>query len=77
MSRRGTCYDNAQDESFWSRLKTEWLDGGRFPGLEEARPELAHYIACYNDERRHSALAYRSPSHFATQLQTTSDKCPA
>ena len=72
MSRRANCYDNAQAESFWSRLKTELLDGGSFPGLEEARLELAHYIAYYNDERRHSALGYRSPNHFETQLQTTS-----
>ncbi len=72
MSRRGNCYDNAQAESFWSRLKTELLDGGSFPGLEEARLELSHYIAYYNEERRHSALGYRSPNHFETQLQTTS-----
>ena len=77
MSRRGNCYDNAQAESFWSRLKTELLDGGSFPGLEEARLELSHYIAYYNDERRHSALAYHSPNHFETHLQSTSEKCPA
>ena len=29
MSRRGNGYDNAHAESFWSRLKTELLDGGR------------------------------------------------
>ena len=72
MSRRGTCYDNAQAESFWSRLKTELLDGGSFPSLEEARLELSHYIAYYNDERRHFALRYHSPNHFETHLQTTS-----
>jgi transposase InsO family protein len=77
MSRRGNCYDNAQAESFWSRLKTELLDGGSFPGLEEARLELAHYIAYYNDQRRHSALAYRSPNHFEIYLKTTPEKCPA
>ena len=72
MSRRGTCSDNAQAESCWSRLKTELLDGGSFPSLEEARLELSHYIAYYNDERRHSALGYHSPNHFETHLQTTS-----
>ncbi|WP_317191395.1 integrase core domain-containing protein [Hymenobacter guriensis] len=77
MSRRGNCYDNAQAESFWSRLKTELLDGGSFPSLEEARLELAHYIAYYNSERRYSALAYRSPNRFETYLQTTSKECPA
>ena len=71
-SRRGNGYDNAQAASFWSRLKTELLDGGRLPGLEEARLELAPYIAYYNDERRHSALGYQSPNHFETLLQTTS-----
>ncbi|TGE20538.1 hypothetical protein E5K00_21325 [Hymenobacter aquaticus] len=63
MSRRGNCYDNAQAESFWSRLKTELLDGGRFPGLEEARLDRSHCIAYNNKERRHSALVYRSPNH--------------
>jgi putative transposase len=27
QSRRGDCYDNAQAESLWSRLKTEVLEG--------------------------------------------------
>ena len=35
MSRRGNCYDNAHAESVWSRLKTELLDGGSFPGLPQ------------------------------------------
>jgi putative transposase len=76
MSRRGNCYDNAHAESFWSRLKTELLDGGSFPGLTEARLEISHYIAYYNAERRHSALAYQSPNYFETLLQTTSQLCP-
>jgi transposase InsO family protein len=61
MSQQGNCHDNAQAESFWSRLKTELLDGGSFPGLAEMRLEVAHYIAYYNDERRHSSLDYQSP----------------
>ena len=62
MSRHGNCYDNAPAKSFWSRLKTELLDGGSFPGLVEARLEVNHYIAYYNAERRHSALAYKHPT---------------
>ena len=77
MSRRGNCCDNAHAESFWSRFKAELLDGGHFPGLEEAKLEISHHIAYYNAERRHSARAHRSPNRFETQFQTTSHGCPA
>ena len=81
MSRRGNWYDNAlpgttHAESFWSRFKAELLDGGSFPGLTEAKLEISHHIACYNAERRHSALGYQSPNHFEMQLETTSQLCP-
>ena len=69
MSRKGNCYDNAQAESFWSRLKTELLDGGSFSGLEEVRLELAYYIAYYNHERRQSALGYYSPTTSKTNCK--------
>ena len=67
MNRRGNCYDNAlpgttHAESFWSRLKTELLDGGSFRNLTEARLEISHYLA---------------PNHFETQFQTTSQLCAA
>ena len=77
MSRRGNCYDNAHAESFWSRLKTELLDGGTFPSLAEARLEISHYIAYCNAKRWHSALGYRAPNHFESHLQTTSRLCGA
>jgi len=77
MSRRGNCYDNAHAESFWSRLKTELLDGGSFRNLTEARLEISHYLAYYNAERRHSALGYLAPNHFETHFQTTSQLCAA
>ncbi|GAA4035095.1 hypothetical protein GCM10022409_19600 [Hymenobacter glaciei] len=53
------------------------LDGGSFPGQEEAKLEISHYVAYYNAERCHSALGYHSPNHFETHLQTTSQLCPA
>jgi transposase InsO family protein len=72
MSRRGNCYDNAHAESFWSRLKTELLDGGSFRNLAEARLEISHYIAYYNAERCHSALGYLAPNHFEINFLTAS-----
>lgn len=77
MSRRGNCYDNAHAESFWSRLKTELLDGGNFRNLTEARLEISHYLAYYNAKRRHSALGYLAPNHFETHFQTASQLCAA
>jgi putative transposase len=76
-SRRGNCYDNAHAESFWSRLKTELLDGGSFRNLSEARLEISHYLAYYNAERRHSALGYLAPNHFESHFQPASQLCAA
>jgi putative transposase len=77
MSRRGNCYDNAHAESFWSRLKTELLDGSSFHSVAEARLQISHYLAYYNAESRHSALGYVAPNHFETHFQTTSQFCAA
>jgi putative transposase len=76
-SPRGNCYDNAHAESFWSRLKTELLDGGSFRNLVEARLEISHYLAYYNAVRCHSALGYLAPKHFETHFQTASRLCAA
>ena len=63
-SRRGNCDDNAHAESFWSRFKTELLDGGSFRNLTEARLEISQYLTYNNAERRHSARRYLAPNHF-------------
>ena len=69
-ARPGNPYDNAQAEAGWSTLKTELLPhGGAFASLEEARLEVAYYLDTYfNLDRRHSALGYRSPHQFETDL---------
>ena len=62
MSGKGNCYDNAQAESFWARLKTELLEGGAFRSVEEARIDTFSYIdGYYNRIRRHSALGLPKP----------------
>ena len=72
FSRLGNPYDNAQAEAGWSTLKTELLLGGTpFASLEEVRLEVAHYLnTCFNLDRRHSALGYRSPHQFEHDLKT-------
>lgn len=76
-SRRGNCYDNAHADLFWSRFKAESIDGGSFPNLESARPEISHYVSYYNAKRCHSALGYVCPQRFESHFQTTSQIYPA
>lgn len=68
MSGRGNCYDNAQAESFFSRFKTELIEGGAFEDIEQARSEIFSYIeGYYNRVRLHSSLGYKSPMEFEAE----------
>ncbi len=70
MSGKGNCYDNAQSESFFSRLKAELIEGGAFEDVEQARSETFSYIeGYYNRVRLHSGLGYLSPLEFEKQLE--------
>jgi len=44
MSGKGSCYDNAQEESYFSRFKAELVECGIFSSVEEARSEVFGYI---------------------------------
>ena len=71
MSGKGSCYDNAQAESFFSRFKAELLEGGVFEDIEQARSEIFSYIeGYYNRIRLHSGLGYLSPLEFEMELKT-------
>ncbi len=75
MSGKGNCYDNAQAESFWARLKTELLEGGAFRSVEEARSETFSYIeGYYNRIRRHSTLGYISPEEFEKRFEISKNE---
>ena len=70
MSGKGNCYDNAQAESFFSRFKTELIEGGAFEDIEQARMEIFSYIeGYYNRVRLHSGLDYKSPMEFELELK--------
>lgn len=62
MSRKGNCYDNAPMESFWGKLKTEWLYGRKFKTRQEAKKAIFEYIELfYNRRRSHSGNDYEPP----------------
>lgn len=62
VGRTGICYDNAMAESFFGKLKTEWLHHRQFETKAEARREIIRYIeGFYNTRRLHSTLDYRPP----------------
>jgi len=81
QSRRGDCYDNAQAESLWSRLKTEVLEVRErpvFADLADAQASVADYFDYYNHERLHSSIDYQTPYHAHQQLlQLSALNCPA
>ena len=62
VGRTGSCFDNAQAESFNAALKVERVNRTVYPTREHARADVARYIEFrYNTKRLHSALGYRTP----------------
>jgi transposase InsO family protein len=65
MSAKGNCYDNAVAESFFGKLKTEFVNHEKFISRKEAKSGMFQYIEIYfNRERKHSTLNYLSPLQF-------------
>jgi len=69
MSRKGDCWDNAPCESWFGKLKSEWIyPHGIYETREEAKSSIIEYIEMfYNSERVHQALGYRTPNEFETE----------
>lgn len=63
MSGKGDCWDNAPCESFWGKLKTEWIyQRCRFKNLEEAKLAIFEYVeGYYYNTRLHQSLDYQTP----------------
>jgi putative transposase len=75
MSRKGNCWDNAPVESFFGKLKTEWMTRDDYETREQATLELFKYIDLfYNRQRRHAAINYQSPAAFEQQHQARTAK---
>ena len=68
MGSVGDCYDNAVCETFHASLKKERIYRQSWPTRAQARAAVFEYIeGWYNPRRRHSTLAYLSPTEFERQ----------
>lgn len=69
MSRKGNPYDNAFAESFIKTLKVEEVYLNEYETFEDALKNIWHFIEdVYNKKRLHSALDYRSPDQFESEV---------
>ena len=65
MSTKGNPWDNACQESFFGKLKSEWIRKRVYNSHAEARQDIFKYIELfYNRKRRHASLGYISPVEF-------------
>jgi len=65
MSRKGNVWDNAPMESFFGKLKQEWLNGKRFRTRDDAKQAIFWYIEVYYKRYRlHEANNYLTPYDF-------------
>jgi len=72
MSGRGSCYDNAPVESFFSLLKRERIRRQTYSTREDAKVDVFDYIErFYNRWRRQAYLGYISPVEFEKQAMRT------
>jgi len=69
MSRKGDCWDNAPCESWFGKLKSEWIyPHGIYVTRKEAESSIIEYIEMfYNSERVHQALGYVTPNEFESR----------
>jgi putative transposase len=66
MSRKGNCWDNAPMESFWGKLKQEWLNDMHFKTCVEAKAAIFWYIEVfYRRQRPHEANDYLTPEAYS------------
>ena len=64
MSRKGNCWDNAPMESFWGKMKTEWLQS-RYRTRKEAIRDIYEYVwSFYIYQRPHEAIHYLTPHQY-------------
>jgi putative transposase len=69
MSRRGNCWDNAPQESFFGHMKDE-IHIERCHTFDELKQEVDNYMDYYNNDRYQWTLAKLSPNQYFEYLET-------
>jgi len=70
MSRRGNCWDNAPQESFFGHMKSEMIDLRTVSTYHNLEHAIEAYMTYYNQERYQWDLAKLSPNQYETYLHT-------
>jgi putative transposase len=71
MDGKGRALDNIFVERLWRSVKYEEVYVNAYVNPREARAGLTRYLAFYNHERPHQALAYRTPAEVYFQSAAT------
>ena len=69
MSRRGNCWDNAPQESFFGHMKDE-IDLSKCKEFEEVKEIIDDWMDYYNNERYQWNLAKLSPNEYYDYITT-------
>jgi transposase InsO family protein len=78
MSRRGNCWDNAPQESFFGHMKDEIMDMiSLAESFEEAKMIIDDYMDYYNNDRGQWQLAKLTPNEYYEYCQTGNYPLPA
>ena len=64
MSRKGDCWDNAAMESFFGKMKTEWLYKKAKIKIEAKRLINEYIWSFYPKKRPHESLKYQTPFEY-------------
>ena len=69
MSRRGNCWDNAPQESFFGHMKQE-IDASNCKTFSEVKAIIDDWMSYYNQDRYQWKLAKLSPNEYYEYLKT-------
>lgn len=65
MSRRGNCWDNAPQESFFGHMKDELsIKAQKWKSMEDVKPCIDDWMDYYNNDRYQMGLKKMSPNEY-------------
>ena len=71
MSRRGNCWDNAPQESFFGHMKDELADRIKnWHSIDDIRADIDDWMDYYNNDRGQWNLGKLSPNEYYTYITT-------